>query len=210
MSSYSGQWQGLRSLVCLTSPYIECHRRQSHEPIYLDVKLHCEIQWIRGFYKRLTNFTRKCVNIVIIWFEVQEFYRLRSSLRAKQEHASLLEDFRDFDRTRFDLEENGDSAEQGLLKEQASINRNSGHVCIHSLPLWLYACRKYPRTWCDGLLCWICFSSIHIHPDAEMYTIAESIELYSQNVPDYECDLWSNPYSHIYLSWCRFISPSIK
>ncbi|CAA7409424.1 unnamed protein product [Spirodela intermedia] len=58
----------------------------------------------------------------------QEFYRLRSSLRAKQEHASLLEDFRDFDRTRFDLEENGDSTEQGLLKEQAAINRNSGHV----------------------------------------------------------------------------------
>lgn len=60
--------------------------------------------------------------------EVQEFYRLRSSLRAKQEHASLLEDFREFDRSRLDLEEGGDSEEQTLLKERASINRNMGHV----------------------------------------------------------------------------------
>lgn len=60
--------------------------------------------------------------------EVQEFYKLRSSLRAKQEHASLLQDFRDFDRARFDLEENGGSEEQALLKEQAAISRNSGHV----------------------------------------------------------------------------------
>ncbi|MQM02644.1 hypothetical protein Taro_035413 [Colocasia esculenta] len=58
----------------------------------------------------------------------QEFYRLRSSLRAKQEHASLLQDFRDFDRARFDLEENGGSEDQALLREQAAISRNSGHV----------------------------------------------------------------------------------
>ncbi|KAF8407220.1 hypothetical protein HHK36_006347 [Tetracentron sinense] len=57
----------------------------------------------------------------------QEFYRLRSSLRAKQEHATLLQDFREFDRLRIDLED-GDSVEQALLKEHASINRNSGQV----------------------------------------------------------------------------------
>lgn len=59
--------------------------------------------------------------------EVQEFYRLRSSLRAKQEHASLLQDFREFDRSRLDLEEGG-SGEQSLLKEHATISRNTGQV----------------------------------------------------------------------------------
>ncbi|GMN49910.1 hypothetical protein TIFTF001_019073 [Ficus carica] len=58
----------------------------------------------------------------------QEFYRLRSSLRAKKEHASLLEDFREFDRTRLDLEDGGGSAEQALLKEHASISRNTGQM----------------------------------------------------------------------------------
>ncbi|KAL0010855.1 hypothetical protein SO802_005963 [Lithocarpus litseifolius] len=58
----------------------------------------------------------------------QEFYRLRSSLRAKQEHASLLEDFREFDRTRLDLEEGAGSAEQALLKENASISRSTGQA----------------------------------------------------------------------------------
>ncbi|PON80981.1 Golgi SNAP receptor complex, subunit [Trema orientale] len=57
----------------------------------------------------------------------QEFYRLRSSLRAKKEHASLLEDFREFDRTRLDLEEGGGS-EQALLKEHASISRSTGQM----------------------------------------------------------------------------------
>lgn len=61
--------------------------------------------------------------------EVQEFYRLRSSLRAKQEHASLLEDFREFDRTRVDLEAGVDSAENALLKEHASVSRSTGQVC---------------------------------------------------------------------------------
>ncbi|KDO42991.1 hypothetical protein CISIN_1g027389mg [Citrus sinensis] len=57
-----------------------------------------------------------------------EFYRLRSSLKAKQEHASLLEDFREFDRTRLDLEDGVGSPEQALLKEHASINRSTGQM----------------------------------------------------------------------------------
>ncbi|CAL5440057.1 unnamed protein product [Camellia sinensis] len=56
----------------------------------------------------------------------QEFNRLRSSLRAKKEHASLLEDFREFDRTRLDLEDGGGSYEQALLKEHASVSRSTG------------------------------------------------------------------------------------
>lgn len=59
---------------------------------------------------------------------MQEFYRLRSSLRAKQEHASLLDDFKEFDRTRLDLEEGGGSEQQTLLKERASISRSTGQV----------------------------------------------------------------------------------
>ncbi|KAE8723630.1 Golgi SNAP receptor complex member 1-1 [Hibiscus syriacus] len=58
----------------------------------------------------------------------QEFYRLHSSLRAKQEHASLLEDFREFDRARLDLEEGVDSTEHALIKENAAISRNTGHM----------------------------------------------------------------------------------
>jgi hypothetical protein len=61
-------------------------------------------------------------------FEMQEFYRLRSSLKAKQEHASLLDDFKEFDRTRLDLEEGGGSEQQNLLKERASISRSTGQV----------------------------------------------------------------------------------
>ncbi|PKI65983.1 Golgi SNAP receptor complex member 1-1 isoform X2 [Punica granatum] len=57
----------------------------------------------------------------------QEFYRLCSSLRAKREHASLLEDFREYDRTRLDLEEGG-SPEQALLREHASISRSTGQT----------------------------------------------------------------------------------
>lgn len=57
---------------------------------------------------------------------MQEFYRLRSSLRVKQQHASLL-DLRDFDRAKFDVE-SGDSADQALLREQAAISRSSGQV----------------------------------------------------------------------------------
>ncbi|KAG8056761.1 hypothetical protein GUJ93_ZPchr0002g23243 [Zizania palustris] len=56
----------------------------------------------------------------------QEFYRLRSSLRMKQQHASLL-DFRDFDRAKFDVD-NGDMADQALLREQAAISRSSGQM----------------------------------------------------------------------------------
>ncbi|CAN8305059.1 unnamed protein product [Cochlearia groenlandica] len=58
----------------------------------------------------------------------QEFYRHRSSLRAKQEHASLLEDFREFDRTRFDLEDGDGSEEQAMLKEHVGINRNAAQM----------------------------------------------------------------------------------
>lgn len=60
--------------------------------------------------------------------EVQEFYRLRSSLRAKQEHASLLQDFREFDRSRVDIEEGEDTEERALLKENASISRGTLQV----------------------------------------------------------------------------------
>ncbi|XP_021906559.1 Golgi SNAP receptor complex member 1-1 [Carica papaya] len=60
---------------------------------------------------------------------MQEFYRLRSSLRAKQEHASLLEDFREFDRSRIDLEDGvGSTEQQLLLKEHAAISRNTGQM----------------------------------------------------------------------------------
>lgn len=58
----------------------------------------------------------------------QEFNRLRSSLKARKEHASLLEDFREFDRARVDLEDGGGSGEQALLKEHASISRNTGQM----------------------------------------------------------------------------------
>ncbi|XP_061343276.1 Golgi SNAP receptor complex member 1-1-like [Gastrolobium bilobum] len=58
----------------------------------------------------------------------QEFYRLRSSLRAKQEHASLLDDFKEFDRTRLDLEEGAGFEKQTLLKEHASISRSTGQM----------------------------------------------------------------------------------
>lgn len=60
--------------------------------------------------------------------KLQEFYRLRSSLKAKQEHASLLEDFKEFDRTRLDLEQGVDSEQHALLKERSSISRSAGHV----------------------------------------------------------------------------------
>lgn len=67
--------------------------------------------------------------------EIQEFYRLCSSLRAKREHASLLEDFREYDRTRLDLEEGGDSPEHALLREHASVSRSTGQVCSLHLHL---------------------------------------------------------------------------
>lgn len=58
----------------------------------------------------------------------QEFYRLRSSLKAKQEHAFLLEDFKEFDRTRLDLEDGVGSADQALLREHTSIGRSTGQM----------------------------------------------------------------------------------
>ncbi|KAF3498677.1 hypothetical protein DY000_02054948 [Brassica cretica] len=58
----------------------------------------------------------------------QEFHRHRSSLRAKQERASLLEDFKEFDRTRLDLEAGDGLTEQALLKEHVVINRNTAQM----------------------------------------------------------------------------------
>ena len=69
--------------------------------------------------------------------ELQEFNRLRSSLKAKKEHASLLEDFREFDSTRLDLEEGGGSYEQTLLKERASLSRSSGQVFWKQIYIFL-------------------------------------------------------------------------
>lgn len=76
-------------------------------------------------------------------FEVQEFHRLRSSLGPKQEHASLLQDFREFDRARADLEENGGFEGQALLKEQAAISRSTEQVLenisSHGFAFWIHA-----------------------------------------------------------------------
>ncbi|RWW16219.1 hypothetical protein GW17_00019907 [Ensete ventricosum] len=44
----------------------------------------------------------------------QEFFRLRSGLRAKQERSSLLLDLRDFDIAKADMEEGADSAEHAF------------------------------------------------------------------------------------------------
>ncbi|XP_047978428.1 Golgi SNAP receptor complex member 1-like [Salvia hispanica] len=56
--------------------------------------------------------------------------RVRSSTShiAKKEHASLLEDFREFDRTRLDLEDGGGSYDQALLKERAEFQPGNGQV----------------------------------------------------------------------------------
>ncbi|URE43625.1 hypothetical protein MUK42_25399 [Musa troglodytarum] len=58
----------------------------------------------------------------------QEFFRLRSSLRAKQERSSLLLDSRDFDMAKVDMEDGADSAEHALLKERTAISRSSGQM----------------------------------------------------------------------------------
>ncbi|KAL9263432.1 Golgi SNAP receptor complex member 1-1-like protein [Drosera capensis] len=58
----------------------------------------------------------------------QEFNLLRSSLRAKQEHDSLLQDFRELDRSRLDLKEGGDAVEHALVKEHVSIGRSTGQM----------------------------------------------------------------------------------
>ncbi|XP_011624305.1 Golgi SNAP receptor complex member 1-1 [Amborella trichopoda] len=57
----------------------------------------------------------------------QEFYRLRSSLRAAQEHASLLKNYGVSDQSKGDLED-GSSAEQALLREQAALSRGTGQI----------------------------------------------------------------------------------
>ncbi|KAL8216814.1 hypothetical protein R6Q57_023651 [Mikania cordata] len=58
----------------------------------------------------------------------QEFNRLCSSLRAKREHALLMEDFREVDKVRFDVEEGSGSKEQSLLKERANLMRSTGQM----------------------------------------------------------------------------------
>ncbi|XP_052208909.1 Golgi SNAP receptor complex member 1-1-like [Diospyros lotus] len=58
----------------------------------------------------------------------QEFNRLCTILQAKKEHASLLEDFREFDRGGLDLEDGGGSYDQALLREQASVSRSTGQM----------------------------------------------------------------------------------
>ncbi|KAJ1268616.1 hypothetical protein BS78_07G148600 [Paspalum vaginatum] len=57
----------------------------------------------------------------------QEFFRLRSSIRAKQQHTSLL-DLKDFDRASFDVEDAAGYPDQSLLKEQAAISRSTGQM----------------------------------------------------------------------------------
>ncbi|GJZ64189.1 hypothetical protein Tco_0620610 [Tanacetum coccineum] len=49
-------------------------------------------------------------------------------LKANKEHASLLDDFREFDRARLDIEEGGASQEQSLLKERATLMRTTGQL----------------------------------------------------------------------------------
>ncbi|EPS60493.1 hypothetical protein M569_14309 [Genlisea aurea] len=59
----------------------------------------------------------------------QEFGWLRSSYKTKKEHASLLDDFREFDRSRLNIEDgSGGSYEQTLLKERASLHRSSAQI----------------------------------------------------------------------------------
>ncbi|KAH9305023.1 hypothetical protein KI387_009427 [Taxus chinensis] len=58
----------------------------------------------------------------------QEFIRLRSSFKARREHEALLQNFSARDHGNGDLERNGDSAEQALLKEQAVLQRNTGQM----------------------------------------------------------------------------------
>ncbi|KAH0877311.1 hypothetical protein HID58_064705 [Brassica napus] len=60
--------------------------------------------------------------------ERNEFDRHRSSLRTKQEHALLLEDFKEFDRARLDLESGDGSTKQALLNEHVGINRNTAQI----------------------------------------------------------------------------------
>ncbi|PKA50860.1 Golgi SNAP receptor complex member 1-1 [Apostasia shenzhenica] len=57
----------------------------------------------------------------------QEFHRLRSNFKARQEHALLL-DFSDFDGAKLDVEEGVSSEEHALLKERAALNRNAGQM----------------------------------------------------------------------------------
>ena len=50
----------------------------------------------------------------------------------------MLEDFREFDRARSDLEDGGGSYDQALLKEHASISRSTGQVPERILFVFCY------------------------------------------------------------------------
>ncbi|KAG2254948.1 hypothetical protein Bca52824_085084 [Brassica carinata] len=54
--------------------------------------------------------------------------RSHADLRTKQEHALLLEDVKEFDRARLDLETGDGSTDQALLNEHVGINRNTAYV----------------------------------------------------------------------------------
>ncbi|KAL7600209.1 hypothetical protein Lser_V15G22329 [Lactuca serriola] len=55
----------------------------------------------------------------------KEFSQLRSSLKAKRDHASLLEDFREFEKSRLVSEDDGGSQDQYFLKERGTLMRNT-------------------------------------------------------------------------------------
>lgn len=58
----------------------------------------------------------------------QEFKRLRSSLKARREHETLLQSFTSFDNANGDVERSSNSAEEALLKEQARLQSSTGHI----------------------------------------------------------------------------------
>ncbi|KAM7254135.1 hypothetical protein ACFE04_031817 [Oxalis oulophora] len=96
---------------------IEWLLKQLHQ-----VNLHMQ-QWVSSGGSEMVSHTLTR-HQEILQDLTQEFYRLQSSLRAKQEHASLLDGFREFDHTRLDL---GDG-DQALLREHAAISRSTGQM----------------------------------------------------------------------------------
>lgn len=90
----------------------------------------CSVFLVSTFCNQYQSYSPHVIHqLMIAIYKMQEFYRLCSNLRAKREHASLLEDFREYDRSRLDLED-GISPEQVLLKENASISRSTGQVYL--------------------------------------------------------------------------------
>lgn len=60
---------------------------------------------------------------------------MRSSLKAKRDHASLLEDFREFEKSRLVSEDDGGSQDQYFLKERGTLMRNTRQVCMKYEPI---------------------------------------------------------------------------